>query len=292
MVVSRPGHHGLPVPHRARLSECRVLRCRRRRAREGRLGSLRAESYLYEPNAVYLTLGGPATLTSGDGRDDVSLDWSALQATLRGLWGGFGRVEIALEGAVLTRLGAEPVRIDHVELHAGPAAGRPPEDAADAVDLAVAGAAVPLLDALTGESAPLAGSFSGRITHAYGDLPDLGTATVERWREAGGRLDVADLKLAKGPLSATTSGQLGLDAQHRLAGHLAASLGGFAPLAKRFGIPLDAVKVGGLLGKLLGGKAAAPASSAPDAVDLPITFADGAVSVGPLRTGVRLQPLY
>ena len=260
---------------------------------EGRLGSLAAETYLYEPSSVYVTLAGPMSLTSQDGRGDFSLGWAAFRATVRGLWGGLARVEVSVDGAVLARPGIDPMRAEHVELHAGPATGRPPEEAADTVDLALTGAAAPFLDAVTGDTAPLGGSVTGTITHAYGDLPDLGTATVERWRRAGGHLDIADLKLVKGALSATASGQLGLDPQHRLAGQLAARLAGFAPLAKRFGIPLGAVEVGGLLTSLFGKRAGSPpAASAPGAVDLPITFADGAVSIGPVQLPVALRPLY
>ena len=260
---------------------------------QGHLAGLRAETYLYEPSSVSIALAGPMTLTSRGGRDDFSLDWSVFHTTLRGLFGGLNRAEVAIEGATLTRPNIDPVRFDHVELHAGPASGRPQEDAAAAVDLTVTGASAPQIDAVVGDAAPLGGAVSAVITRAYGDLPDLGTGTVERWRRAGGQLDISDLKLAKGPLSAAASGRLGLDAQHRLAGRLAASLAGFAPLAKRFGIPLGAVEVGGLLTKLLGGRSGSSAAqSAPGTVDLPITFADGFLSIGPVRTDLPLRPLY
>ena len=128
------------------------------------------------------------------------------------------------------------------------------------------------------------------MTRAYGDLPDFGPATVERWRRSGGRLDVANVTLTKGPLSLAAAGTLGLDELHRVRGRLDADLGGFEPLARRFGVPLQAVAVGGLLAGLLGPQPA-PAGP-PGGVKLPIALADGSVSVGPFKTGLRLPPLY
>lgn len=83
---------------------------------------------------------------------------------------------------------------------------------------------------------------------------------------------------------------LGLDEAHRPAGHLDTSLAGFEPIARRFGLPLAGVQLGGLLSTLLGGHAAAPAP--PGAVQLPLVLADGRLSVGPFKTPVRLDPLY
>ena len=262
---------------------------------EGRLAGVTARAWLYEPDAVYVVLDGPLALTTADGRADFSLAWSRFGAKLRGVLGDRRRAEVVGEGFVLTRPDGRGGTAGRVELHAGPAvapAGTGTATAAnsDAVEVALSGLAMPGLDAVTGEAAALDGVFSGTVTRAFGDLPDLGTATVERWRRAAGRLDVANAALTKGPLSLGASGWLGLDDLHRLQGRLDARLVGFEPLAKRFGIPLGAAQVGGFLAGLLGTK---PAEAAPaGAVALPIAFADGTVAVGPFKTGLRLPPLY
>ena len=259
---------------------------------EGHLAGLTARAWLYEPSAVYVLLDGPMTLRTADGRADFTLGWDRFGAKLRGIFGDRRRAEIVGEGFALTRPGAAGATARRLELRAGPALGAAAGDtAADAVDIAVSGLAVPLLDAVTGEAAAVEGTFAGTVTRAYGDLPDLGPATVERWRRAGGRLGVTDLALAKGPLSLGAAGTLGLDEQHRVEGRLDARFGGFEPLAKRFGISLGAVQVGGLLANLLGTRPAAPAA-APGAVSMPVSFANGTVSVGPFKTGLRLTPLY
>ena len=259
---------------------------------EGRLAGLTARAWLYEPSAVYIVLDGPMALTTADGRADFTLAWDRFGAKLRGIFGDRRRAEIVGEGFTLTRPGAAGTTARRIALRAGPAlaaaAGEMAADA-DAVDVAISGLAAPLLDGVTGETATTDATLSGTVTRAFGDLPDFGPATVERWRRAGGRLDVANLALAKGPLSLGAAGTLGLDELHRLQGRLDARLGGFEPLAKRFGISLGAVQVGGLLADLLGTK---PAAAAPGTVSMPIGFADGRVSVGPFKTGLRLVPLY
>ena len=257
---------------------------------EGHLAGLTARAWLYEPSAVYLVLDGPMTLKTADGRADFALGWERLGAKLRGIFGERRRAEIVGEGFTLTRPGAAGATARRVSIHAGPALGAT-ETAADAVEIALSGLGAPLIDAVTGEAAAVDGTFSGTVTRAYGDLPDLGPATVERWRRAGGRLDVGDLALTKGPLSFGAAGTLGLDDLHRVAGRLDARFGGFEPLAKRFGISLGAVQVGGLIANLLGTKPA-PAAAAPGGVALPVSFAGGTVSIGPFKTGLRLPPLY
>ena len=258
---------------------------------EGHLAGLTARAWLYEPSAVYVILDGPMTLSTADGRADFTLAWARWGAKLRGIFGERRRMEVVGEGFALTRPGGPGATARRVALRAGPAAGTASgEAAADAVDIDLLGLAAPLLDGVTGEAAVLDGRFAGTVTRAYGDLPDFGPATVDRWRRAGGRLGVSDLALSKGPLTLGAAGSLGLDAAHRLDGRLDARFGGFEPLAKRFGISLGAVQVGGLLANLLGG-GPAPAA-APGTVALPVVFANGTVSVGPFKTGLRLAPLY
>ncbi|WP_237476672.1 DUF2125 domain-containing protein [Lichenibacterium dinghuense] len=256
---------------------------------EGHLAGLTARAWLYEPSAVYMLLDGPMTLTTADHHADFTLGWDRLGAKLRGVFGGRPRAELVGEGFTLARPDGTGGAARRVELRAGPAPGAAAADA-DAVEIGLSGLAAPGLDAVTGEAAALDGHLAGTVTHAMGDLPDLGPATVERWRAAGGRLDVADATMTKGPLSLGASGALGLDALHRLDGRLDARFGGFEPIMKRYGISLGAVQVGGLLANLLGGKP----SPAPRAgvVSLPVVFADGTVLIGPFKTGLRLPPLY
>lgn len=255
---------------------------------QGHLAGLTARAWLYEPSAVYVLLDGPMTLTTADHHADFTLGWERFGAKLRGVLGARARAEIVGEGFTLSRPNSTGGAARRLELHAGPALA--PAADGDTVEIGLSGVTAPGLDAVTGEAAPLEGKFSGVVSHVLGNLPDFGPATVERWRAAGGRLEVGDVALTKGPLSLGAQGSLGLDALHRVEGRLDANLGGFEPLLKRFGISLRAVEVGGLLANLFGTKSAA--APAPGTVSLPVVFADGTVSLGPFKTGLRLPPLY
>lgn len=257
---------------------------------QGRLAGLAARTWVHEPNAVYLVLDGPLSLTTADGRADFTLTWARLGAKLRGVFGDRRRAEVVGEELSLSRPRGGGGAARRLEVHAGPALDAAAAPDAAAAEVALSGLAAPGIDAVTGEAAPLDGLFTGSVTYALGDLPDLGPATVDRWRAAGGRLDVSNVTLTKGPLSVGAAGALGLDSLHRVQGRLDARFGGFEPLAKRFGVSLGAVQVGGLLANLLGTRPAPVA--APGTVSLPVLFADGTVSVGPFKTGLRLPPLY
>ena len=261
---------------------------------EGHLSSFEAESWLYEPSSVDVAVQGPLAFTSAHERANFTLKWADLHVTLRGLIGGMKRIAVDVEQPDLALSDGDGGSAEHAELHVGPASGRPVDDLADAVELLVAGASVPALDAATGDSVPLDSEIKGVVTHASGDLPDFGPATVDRWRSAGGQVEVSRAMLNKGDLKAEATGVVGLDEQHRLAGRLQAGLSNFGPLAEKLGIPMRAVEVGGLMAKLLNGSPLGSPADAGDAgsVALPITLAGGTLSVGPVRTGVRLQPLY
>ena len=256
---------------------------------QGHLAALTARAWLYEPSAVYVLLEGPMTLATADHHADFTLGWERLGAKLRGVLGARIRAEIVGEAFTLARPDGAGGAARRIEMHVGPALAPAAADA-DSVDVALSGLAAPGLDQVTGEAAPLDGLFSGLVSHAMGDLPDFGPSTVERWRAAGGRVDVANVALTKGPLSLGAAGTLGLDALHRVEGRLDARFGGFEPLMKRFGISLRAAEVGGLLANLLGARAA-PAPT-PGTLSLPVAFADGTVAIGPFKTGLRLPALY
>ena len=261
---------------------------------EGHVSGFKAVSWLYEPSSVDVAVQGPLAYTSENEKADFTLKWAELHVTLRGLIGGMKRVAVDVEQPDLALSDGDGGSAEHAELHVGPASGRPVDDLADAVELLVAGASVPALDAATGDAVPLDTEIKGIITHALGDLPDFGPATVDRWRLSGGKVEVSRAMLNKGDLKAEASGAVGLDDQHRLAGRLQAGLSGFGPLAEKLGIPLRAVEVGGLMAKLLNGSPLGAPADAGDAgnVALPIILAGGNLSIGPVRTPVRLRPLY
>jgi hypothetical protein len=271
-----------------------------------RLGPTTAVAQVYQPRLVIVESQGPFHVQQGDLTGDAS--WSALQGSFHGAAGGFTRASLVVDGprVAVTGAGLQPVSVAgrHLELHARPNPAR--YEAEGAVDLALqlADAAIPNLDALTGNSAVLNASLDATLTHA----PVIGTGAVprelEKWRQAGGLLEIAALSLAKGDQRIQAKGALALDDAHRPAGQLDLRAAGVDTLigsvvGQRFGSEKGAL-VGQLVGGLLGlGRGAgrpeqAPPGSGPPLKPLPpLKLVDGQVlfSGFPIPN-VRVPPLY
>jgi hypothetical protein len=171
---------------------------------------------------------------------------------------------------------------DALELHARPDKARPEADEALAVTGKLSRLVSPVLDALTGETSPTDADFEASVSKAMAALRPSAEEppSLERWRAAGGTAHIARAALAKGPIKVAVTGDLMLDAAHRLSGRVDATLEGADALAQRLQIP----KIG-LLAKMGAGK-----------LRLPAELADGRVTatLGPIAIAlpVVLLPLY
>lgn len=257
----------------------------------GRLESLRAEALLYLPSAVVVSAEGPLAVGFGDGRPELTLAWSTLRLTIRGVTGDLKRALLEIDGLAST--GAEDFdgSAERVELHVRSAPGRALQDRAVDVHLVAKGVANGTFDTLTGSATPADLDVSAVVTQAR--LGGTVAAAVEAWRAAGGTVEVAAASLVKGELRASVTGSVGIDAAHRPAGRLQAGLSGYETDAERLGIPPRALTIGNVLAGLLAPKPGAPTPGAPQpALRLPVVIEDGRVLVGPFKTGLRLRPLY
>ena len=267
------------------------------RPSSGEVESLAAGLSIDRPTSLVVGLNGPLRLRADDDSYvlTVSFETLSLATPLRWPMGGAGAIEAGRLAVTLTtpRQGDVNVRIAHLAGSAAPAAGGEPGDRG--FRFAASGASLPTFDAIAGGMDPVDAVGSGVLGRA--DLLAAPTLRrLEAWRQAGGALRLEALDLHKGAFHGTASGRLALDAAHRPAGRLDATVSGFEIIAQRFGIPIAGAKLGGLLMNLLGGKGADPAAadSDPNAapVHLPLVLADGRLLVGPIATGVRLDPLY
>lgn len=262
------------------------------RLASGTLAGLRAGVDALHPRSVRVELDGPLVLRADEDEGfKLVASWDGLRVTAGSLPGPFASGALDARHLAVT---LSPTPGDDLNLRADHLAGAAePSGAAGgaAWRFAAAGVSFPTLDALTGTPDLFAAEGSGVLDRA--DLLSAPTAArLDAWRRAGGRLRVAALTLGKGSFSGQAAGVLALDDAHRAAGTLDASFQGYGPLAKRFGIPLAGVQLGGLLSSLLGGGKPAPAPTTPDTVRLQLTLADGRVAVGPVRMPVRLDPFY
>lgn len=260
------------------------------RTADGMVEGLSAVVALDHPRTVVVDLQGPFNLRDENEEFDLVVSWATLRMSLEGVpdpptRGGLAATRLAV--TLMTRTAGElNLRAAGLSAQAS-AVPSAPGDAA--FTFAASAMVFPTLDALPGLDQPADAEGQGTLVHAD-QLSSPTVARLEDWRQSGGALHLAAVTVDKGAFHGSASGVLGLDEAHRPTGHLDTSVAGFEPIARRFGIPMAGVQIGGLLSSLLGGRAA-PAAPA-GAVQMPLTFADGRLSVGPFKTPVRLDPLY
>jgi hypothetical protein len=303
------------------------------------VGPVVAVAQVYQPGHVIVEAKGPLRLKEGGTTLDA--DWRLLEASFHAALSGFQRLSLVVEapkgtveGVVLGQTtpgapapeapapggtapatpppGTSPVPIafsaEHFEAHARPTPGRFESDGAIDLSARLQKAALPVLDPLLGGPEPADMALDATVNRARGFGPGPLPGELERWRHAGGSLDVTLLSLAKGPRRVQARGTLALDEAHRLSGEAGLRAAGVeqivgAIMGERLGAERGAL-IGNLVGQLLGGLArprngAAPAAppATGDEAGLkplpPLRLADGRVFFGPLAIpNVRLVPLY
>lgn len=257
-------------------------------------GRTEAIAQVYQPRLVIAEIAGPVRVS--DGKVTVQGRWDLLQASIHASETGLQRLSIAANGPKFTVTGLLPQEIatssQHLELHLRPNPSRASERAYDAA-LSVKQATIPQLDALIGgtELTDLNADVTATQTADFQGRPLA--QELERWRSAGGVLDVLMLSVAKGPRRLEAKGQLTLDGEHRPAGQLNVAAAGLDGLIGN----ITGNRTGGaLLGALLGQNPRAPgkANGQPQLAQLPpLTLNNGFLAMGPfVIPNFRLQPIY
>lgn len=265
-----------------------------------KLGRVLAVAQIYAPGHVIVEAAGPLRAEASGAT--VEADWRLLQASVVASRGVFQRAAVVADGpnARVSRPDSAPfdVSAGRLELHVRP---DPSEPGTADVALDAAGAVIPGLDALLGGTEPADISVVAGLTRTS-DLPGRPLAAeIERWRAAGGRVDLTAASLVKGPRRLEAKGSLGLDEARRPQGTLDLSAAGVEGLLGRL-VGEKSILGGNLLGALLGGSGGArpkpPSAKAdPNAPVLrplpPVRLEGGRVFIGPLALpGLRLPALY
>lgn len=276
-----------------------------------RLGRVVAVAQVYRPTHVILEAAGPLAVSRGP--VTANAEWRLLQASVQvAVAEGRGRLDrlsVAvddLKGSADPGGGPVAFGAGHMELHARPDPARFAGEGAIDVSLRAERATVPALDPVLGGSEPADLSVDATATRAAGFGGGAFVRELERWRAAGGALELTLASVVKGPKRVRARGTLALDPEHRLAGRVDAEAAGLealiAPiLAQRFGE--RGGLVGGLIGGLLGGarpprdapriEQAPPTANEPRLTALPpLTMEGGRVRLGPFPLPVMLLPLY
>lgn len=246
----------------------------------------------WQPLRLTISLLPPFSYKTADGRTAIGAKWRSLRFDVASLPAprtlSVTALDVAVEGRVpqADDIGGRAATLD-ARFTASPSTPDPDL----AVSIALGGMPVPALDAFMGGDSPVDATLVGTIARASVGDARTPEEALEHWREGGGTLAVSALTLARAEASASGSGTLLLDAQHRPAGKLDAVFEGLAPILKRFGIGGDVAALSSLIGTLFGAPRPVHAVK-PGQIALPIVLGNGHVSVGPITTAVTLAPLY
>lgn len=256
---------------------------------------------VYRWRHVIAEIDGPLRATLIDDTQ-IEADWRDLRlSAVAGADGtGLERLSLVANAGTLrlTPPAAPPdaMLVEALQLHLRRDPQRFAAEGAWDVALRGTGVAAPGLDLVTGESAPLDIEAVILLAQAQrlagGPLRD----GLERWRQAGGRLDLKAVNASKGALRLRLEGVLALDEARRPAGRLDGAAAGHQALLARFlggNAQAGALIAGGL--SLLGRPQAPAAGTTPQPdglTPLPsLRLENGRVMAGPFNVG-RLAPLY
>jgi hypothetical protein len=260
----------------------------------GSTGPLRSLAQVYQPRHIISQVGAPFRFTNG--RATVDGQWSLLEASIRGSREGLQRASILATAPSFRIRGLTPEEValssERFEAHVRPNPSRFQSDGA--YDLAVVSrqAKIPGLDQIAGGREATDVDVDLTATQARGLQGATGFDEIERWREAGGRLEIVHFAMVKGARRLEAKGQLQLDEERRLAGRLSLAAAGLDEL---IGNLTGSRGGGGLLGALFG--QSARAASPPGQPNLkplpPLSLNEGRVIFGPFPIPrIRLEPLY
>lgn len=262
-----------------------------------KLGPVVALAQIYRLGHIIIEAKGPLQVVAEGRRADT--EWRLLQASVVFGSGTFQRLALVADAPRLkaTAPGTAPIDLaaSKLEVHARP---DPADPTVADIAFSAAGAVLPGLDALVGGSEPADLDLVLRASRVA-DLParPIG-AELERWRQAGGQIEIARARMVKGPRRLEAQGRIGIDEAHRPAGNLTGQVAGIEGLLGQF-VGDKAGLAGNLIGALLGGGRPAEIRqptdpNAPRMKPLPpLRLDNGRVSVGPLQIpNVRIPALY
>jgi hypothetical protein len=254
----------------------------------GTLRGFRATSPLLRTGKLLAQLEPPFAAKTSDGTVDVSMQWGELSLELEGQPGLLERLslsgnQVRLQGSVGGMATADGASGDiNVVL------ARDRHDNAYDFMVSFNQGSIPALDSLLDTQLPIDMQVGGTISQV--DLRGAETlqAFLENWRSANGRVDITTAWLTSGHVIFDAKGGLDLDGQHRVKGKLDASFAGFDKAFRRLGVDPALITAGQVLSGLLGGGQ----GGGTGRLNLPLTFSNGFLSIGPVRTQIQIPPLY
>ncbi|MHB8885643.1 MAG: DUF2125 domain-containing protein [Methylovirgula sp.] len=260
----------------------------------GSLSGFVANAKFTRPNDVRVHVASPFAVLSDDKRVALTLSWDQLDILLAGLPQNMATISITGQALSLQghAQGLNPLRghASRVTATFARAAGR--RDHTYNFNVFLDGASSPAVDTYFGTAAPADFAAEGDITQARFDPGRVPADSLNRWQAAGGHVDLTRLTVTRGAMKFSANGILTVDATHRLQGQLDTRCVGFEPILRRLGVNPALITAGSLLSSLLGGRRHTAPAAGPQPLHLPIGFNGGRLNVGPIRTSLRLPPVY
>jgi hypothetical protein len=270
----------------------------------GGLTRILAVAQIYSPNHVIVEVDGPLSVRETSTGSAWTVAWDTLRASVVGQPGSaLERISVQAVSPSLVATGPAgtfSATARAFETHLRRTPGRPEADGAYDIAATLAKATIPPLDAWLRGGDPTDVSVVMTVTKAEPLVGHGLTGELDRWRDAGGRLQLTNATLAKGAKRVEATGSLALDAFRRPEGRVELSLTGLDELLQSLGLGGRSATIGGLIAGVLSGRPTEAAPPAPGAagaagatrgVVLPLRFEGGRAYLGPIPVA-SLPPLY
>ena len=282
---------------------------------------LLVQAQVWQPTQLTSTVVGPLAVGEPSASPTIVANWQRAQSTVHGLPAAPERVEIVLDQpAVDHATGSETRRIftaTRMELTGRMLEGSATDNPVIQVVLKLAAATAPDLHPATAK--PTDADVSAVLRGLKNFAPKPWPARFRELQAAGGRIEITNARLQQGDAVAVASGVLGLSARGRLDGQLRLTVANLEQLVPVLGLDrlmaqrqqqsnqmsafsaLDRLAPGlGRVAQQNAGPALVAGLSflgqpteldGKRAIVLPLRFADGVVSLGPIPLG-QTPPLF
>lgn len=254
----------------------------------GTLRGFRATSPLLRTGKVLARLDPPFAMKTSGGTADITMQWGALSLNLEGKPGTLNRValngkEVRLQG-MAGGVGAVEGALGDVNI----VLARDQHGQVYDFMVSINQGSIPALSNVLDTQLPVDMNLRGTISQV--DLRGAETFQdiLENWRSANGHVEITAGSLTSGPMIFDAKGGLDLDEEHRVNGKLDASFKGLDKALRHLGVDPALIMAGHVLSGLLGGGQRGGSGR----INLPLTFSEGFLSIGPVRTQIQIPPLY
>ena len=279
---------------------------------EVKAGSVLVVAQVYQPNLLISELNGPLTIADLGQAPKIIANWKLGQSSVRGTPRAPERVSFVFDEPVVNLVsnGAETnlLRANRAELHGRIIEGSAADNPVIEVILRLTQASAPVFNPSTVQ--PVDAEIRG-VMRGLGDLsPKPWTARFRELQARGGRIEIAEARIAQGETIAVGSGSLLIDPNGQLGGRLTVTIAGLEPFLISIGAQQwiqkspNMDKIAGVLDRLAPGLGDAARQQAGAnlslginmlgqpatleghrAVTLPLRFQDGTAYLGPIPLG-------